>query len=50
MGDESLVKAVGREKYVGNFCRVVSKHDIVPRMLLGPFELIAGALSTLIPY
>jgi len=50
VGDVSLVEAVGRENWAGNFCHVVSKHDIVPRMLLAPFESIAEALLTIFPY
>ena len=36
VGDKRLVEAVGRENWGGNFCHMVSKHDIVPRMLLAP--------------
>eukprot|EP00253_Pinus_taeda_P027873 PITA_27873 len=50
VGDERLVEAVGRENWGGNFCHVVSKHDIVPRMLLAPIESIANSLTTIFPY
>jgi len=50
VGDVRLVEAVGRENWAGNFCHMVSKHDIVPRMLLAPFESIAEALLTIFPY
>jgi hypothetical protein len=50
VGDERLVEAVGREHWGGNFCHVVSKHDIVPRMLLAPLESIAQPLIAIFPY
>ena len=46
VGDIRLVEAVGHEKWIGNFCHVVSKHDIVPHMLLIPFESILEPLIT----
>ncbi|KAK9996970.1 hypothetical protein SO802_021656 [Lithocarpus litseifolius] len=36
LGNESLSKAVLGERWGGNFCNVVSKHDIMPRMLFAP--------------
>jgi len=50
VGDERLVEAIGRENWGGNFCHVVSKNDIVPRMLLAPFESTAEPLNALLPY
>eukprot|EP00253_Pinus_taeda_P029005 PITA_29005 len=50
VGDVGLVEAVGRENWAGNFCHVVSKHDIVPRMLLAPFESIVEPLIAILPY
>eukprot|EP00253_Pinus_taeda_P012752 PITA_12752 len=50
VGDERLVEAVGRENWGGNFCHVVSQHDIVPRMLLAPIEAIAAPLTAILPY
>jgi len=50
VGDVRLVEAVGRENWANNFCHVVSKHDIVPRMLLAPFESIAEPLIAILPY
>eukprot|EP00253_Pinus_taeda_P015146 PITA_15146 len=41
VGDVNLVEAVGRENWAGNFLHVVSKNDIVPRMLLAPVESIS---------
>lgn len=49
-GDERLVEAVGRENWGGNLCHVVSKHDIVPRMLLAPIESIAKPFTNVVPY
>ena len=50
VGDERLVEAVGRENWGGNFCHLVSKHDIVPQMFLAPFESIAEPLITILPH
>jgi len=50
VGDVRLVEAVGRENWAGNFCHVVSQHDIVPRILLAPFESITVPLNTLLSY
>jgi len=50
VGDANLVEAIGRENWGGNFCHVVSKNDIVPRMLLAPFESTAEPLNALLPY
>ena len=44
VGDVGLVEAVGRENWTCDFCHVVSKHDIVPQMLLVPFESIVEPL------
>eukprot|EP00253_Pinus_taeda_P020536 PITA_20536 len=48
--DERLVEAVGRENWGGNFCRVVSKHGIVPRMFLALIEAISVPLTAIFPY
>eukprot|EP00253_Pinus_taeda_P028661 PITA_28661 len=50
VGDERLVEAVGRENLGGNFFHVVSKHDIVPRMLLALPEEISAPLTAILPY
>eukprot|EP00253_Pinus_taeda_P021819 PITA_21819 len=50
VGNERLVEAVGCENWGGNFCHVVSKHDIVPRMLLAPIESIAKPFTTICSY
>ena len=49
VGNIGLVEAVGRENWIGNFCHVVSKHDIVPQMLLVPFESIVEPLIAIFP-
>ncbi|GLJ06445.1 hypothetical protein SUGI_0039320 [Cryptomeria japonica] len=48
VGNAILGEATGREGWTGKFCHVVSKYDIVPRMLLAPFESIAEPLSALV--
>eukprot|EP00253_Pinus_taeda_P000837 PITA_00837 len=50
VGDVRLVEAVDRQNWAGNFCHVVSQQDIVPRILIAPFESITEPLSTLLPY
>jgi hypothetical protein len=50
VGDVRLVEAVGRENWANNFCHVVSQNDIVPRMLLAPFESISDPLIAILPY
>ena len=40
VGGVGLVEPVGHENWTRKFCHVVSKHDIVPQMLLVPFESI----------
>jgi hypothetical protein len=39
LGNASLSRAILRERWGGNFCHVVSKHDIMPRLL---FALPSG--------
>ncbi|XP_057972446.1 lipase-like PAD4 [Malania oleifera] len=36
LGNGSLSRAILRARWGGNFCHVVSKHDIVPRLLFPP--------------
>ncbi|GLJ44994.1 hypothetical protein SUGI_0947190 [Cryptomeria japonica] len=50
VGDASLGEAIGREDWSGKFCHVVSQYDIVPRMLLAPFESISEPLNTIMPH
>ncbi|GLJ28868.1 hypothetical protein SUGI_0568990 [Cryptomeria japonica] len=50
VGNAILGEAIGRENWTGKFCHVVSKYDIVPRMLLAPFESIAEPLNAIVPH
>lgn len=50
MGDVGLVEVVGCDNWGGNFFHVVSQHDIVPRMLLAPFESISKPSIAIFPY
>ena len=50
VGDVNLVEAVGRENQVGSFCHMVSKNDIVPRMLFAPSQSTTQPLNALFPY
>ncbi|XP_050206670.1 lipase-like PAD4 isoform X2 [Mercurialis annua] len=36
LANRSLSRAILRQRWAGNFCHVVSKHDIVPRLLFAP--------------
>ncbi|CAL1371834.1 unnamed protein product [Linum trigynum] len=36
LGNESLSRAILAQRWAGNFCHVVSRHDIVPRLLFVP--------------
>ncbi|XP_062197201.1 lipase-like PAD4 isoform X2 [Phragmites australis] len=40
LGNEALSRAILRERWSGNFCHVVSQHDIVPRLLFCPLDLV----------
>jgi hypothetical protein len=44
LGNEALSRAVLRERWGGNFCHVVSQHDIVPRLLFCPMDAIPAHL------
>ncbi|XP_057826071.2 protein EDS1B [Cryptomeria japonica] len=50
VGNSVLGEAIGREDWTGKFCHVVSKYDIVPRMLLAPVESIAKPLNAIVPH
>ncbi|GLJ06443.1 hypothetical protein SUGI_0039280 [Cryptomeria japonica] len=50
VGNSILGEAIGREGWTGKFCHVVSKHDIVPRVLLAPVMLIEKPLKVLVPH
>ncbi|KAK3118054.1 hypothetical protein QOZ80_9BG0693560 [Eleusine coracana subsp. coracana] len=40
LGNEALSRAILRERWGGNFCHVVSQHDIVPRLLFCPLGAV----------
>lgn len=50
LGNESLSRAILRERWGGNFCNVVSKHDIMPRMFFAPLRSLSGELLLLMQY
>ncbi|KAE9610216.1 hypothetical protein Lal_00006589 [Lupinus albus] len=39
LGNKSFSNAILRERWGGNFCHVVSEHDIMPRLLLAPITI-----------
>ncbi|KAF9681824.1 hypothetical protein SADUNF_Sadunf05G0042700 [Salix dunnii] len=50
LGNESLSRAILRERWGGNFCHVVSKYDIMPRMLFAPVDPIAPHTKPLLQF
>ncbi|KAF8411737.1 hypothetical protein HHK36_004295 [Tetracentron sinense] len=50
LGNESLSKAILRERWGGNFVHVVSKHDIVPRLLFTSLGSFTMQLSCLVQF
>ncbi|KAE8790915.1 lipase-like PAD4 [Hordeum vulgare] len=40
LGNEALSRAILRERWGGNFCNVVSQHDVVPRLLFCPLDAV----------
>lgn len=50
LGNEALSRAILRERWGGNFCHVVSKYDIMPRLLFAPLELCTRQLHFLLQY
>lgn len=50
IGNESLSRAIQRERWCGKFCHVVSSHDIMPRLLSTPLSSLAPKLHILIRY
>lgn len=40
LGNEALSRAILRERWGGNFCHVVSQHDLVPRLLFCPLDAV----------
>ncbi|KAK9292400.1 hypothetical protein L1049_020367 [Liquidambar formosana] len=50
LGNECLSRAILRERWGGNFCHIVSKHDIVPRLLLAPILSLTPQLNLLLKF
>ena len=50
LGNETLSRAILREKWGGKFCHVVSKYDIMPRMLFAPMDPIAPLMKPLLHF
>lgn len=50
LGNEALSRAILRESWGGNFCHVVSKYDIMPRLLFAPLESCTRQLHFLLQY
>lgn len=50
LGNHSLSKSLLRQRWAGNFCHVVLKHDIVPRLHFAPLESINTHLHVLLQY
>lgn len=50
LGNESLSRAILRERWGGNFCHVISKHDIMPRLLLAPGATLTPQMRLLLKY
>ncbi|XP_008781628.3 lipase-like PAD4 [Phoenix dactylifera] len=46
LGNEALSRAVQRERWCGNFCHVVTRRDVVPRLLFCPLNLLPPQLVT----
>ncbi|XP_038692866.1 lipase-like PAD4 [Tripterygium wilfordii] len=50
LGNESLSRAIARERWGGNFCHAVSKHDLMPRLLFAPVASITSQLHCLLQF
>uniref|UniRef100_A0A803KNC0 Lipase-like PAD4 n=2 Tax=Chenopodium quinoa TaxID=63459 RepID=A0A803KNC0_CHEQI len=48
LGNKSLLKSLLRQRWAGNFCHVVLKHDIIPRLLFAPLAPINTQLHCLL--
>lgn len=48
IGNEALSRAINRQRWGGNFCHLVSKFDIIPRLLFAPLAPITTHLHTLL--
>ncbi|KAF7834123.1 lipase-like PAD4 [Senna tora] len=51
LGNKSFSHAILKERWGGNFCHVVSKHDIMPRLLFAPVQPpLSARLNFLLQY
>ncbi|MED6135121.1 Lipase-like pad4 [Stylosanthes scabra] len=50
LGNNSFSTAICRERWSGNFCHVVSKHDIMPRLLFAPITPLTSQLNFLLQF
>ncbi|KAJ4842825.1 hypothetical protein Tsubulata_040693 [Turnera subulata] len=50
LGNESLSRAILRERWSGNFCHVVSRDDIMPRLLFAPLAPISPQVNSLLRF
>uniref|UniRef100_A0A0C9RJM9 TSA: Wollemia nobilis Ref_Wollemi_Transcript_14423_2311 transcribed RNA sequence n=1 Tax=Wollemia nobilis TaxID=56998 RepID=A0A0C9RJM9_9CONI len=50
LGDDKFGQAIRRERWAAQFYHVISRFDIVPRILLAPFKSISEPLHALLPY
>ncbi|XWS41280.1 hypothetical protein CRYUN_Cryun17cG0067500 [Craigia yunnanensis] len=50
LGNEALRRSIIRERWGGNFCHVVSKHDIMPRLLFAKIVNHVSKIQTLLNF
>ncbi|XP_039157777.1 lipase-like PAD4 isoform X2 [Eucalyptus grandis] len=50
LGNESLCRAILRERWGGSFCHVVSKHDVVPKLFFAPLTSLTPQLHLLLQF
>ncbi|EEF39466.1 conserved hypothetical protein [Ricinus communis] len=50
LGNQSLHRAILRQRWGANYCHVVSKHDIVPRLLFAPLPPLTPQLHSLLRF
>ena len=50
LGNESFSRAIFKERWGGNFCHVVSKHDIMPRLLFARITPRTSQLNFLLQF
>lgn len=50
LGNETLNRVILREGWGGNFCHVVSKNDLMPRLLLAPIASLTPQIQILLRF